>query len=325
MALEHVGLFAGIGGIELGLERAGWTCTLLCEVDPDAQSVLRRRFPDTELVPDVFDLDSLPPTDLVTAGFPCQDLSQAGQTAGINGDRSSVVSQLFRLVENAKVRPEFLLIENVPFMLHLERGEAMRYLVEQVERLGYRWAYRIVDSRAFGVPQRRRRVLFLASRDTDPSAILHWGDEHAPETKQNRLAGFYWTEGTRGLGWAEDATPPLKGGSGLGIPAPPAIWDRATGEVFTPDIRDCERLQGLRSGWTRDAPTGSRWRLVGNAVTVPVAQWLGQRIETPDLHSVRSKRVISSRWAHSCPRKRGTVVHRGGRRVADSKAPKTTP
>jgi DNA (cytosine-5)-methyltransferase 1 len=92
--------------------------------------------------------------------------------------------------------------------------------------------------------------------------------------------GFYWTEGIRGLGWAVDAVPTLRGGSTIGIPSPPEIL-LPSGRVVTPDIRDAERLQGFRANWTRPAEKvarGSvRWKLIGNAVTVDVAEWLGQQ------------------------------------------------
>ncbi|MBF6370514.1 DNA cytosine methyltransferase, partial [Nocardia puris] len=112
-----VGLFAGIGGLELGLAAHGWTCELLCEIDPGAQAVLGARFPDTDLHADITALRAVPAgTELVAAGFPCQDLSQAGRTAGITGLRSGLVDEVFRLVRR-KRGPRWLLIENVPFML----------------------------------------------------------------------------------------------------------------------------------------------------------------------------------------------------------------
>src|SRR5262249_12660226 len=140
-----------------------------------------------------------------------------------------------------------------------------------------KWAYRVVDTRAFGFPQRRQRVLLLASRKRDPRQVLLADDvaDMAPPKKRNTAHGFYWTEGNAGLGWARDAIPTLKGGSTLGIPSPPAIW-LPRGQLVTPDIRDAERLQGFPAGWTAAAsPTsakrnGPRWRLVGNAVSVPV-------------------------------------------------------
>jgi len=164
-ALRVVGLFAGIGGIELGLHGAGHQSELLCEVMPEAQRVLTARFPDVPLHGDVRTLTGPPPADVLAAGFPCQDLSQAGRTAGIGGRNSGLVHHVFRLLDCHE--PRWLLLENVPFMLQLERGRAMTYLTESLGERGYRWAYRVVDARAFGPPQRRQRVLLLASRLCD--------------------------------------------------------------------------------------------------------------------------------------------------------------
>jgi len=287
--LSVAGLFAGIGGIELGLRRADHEAALLCEIDAGASAVLRNHFPDVQLVPDVRDIKSLPPVDVVAAGFPCQDLSQAGRTAGIGGTQSSLVGQVFRLLDSRKRGPRWLLLENVSFMLQLDRGKAMRFLVDELEARGYGWAYRVVDTRAFGLPQRRQRVILLASKTADPRTVLFAEDKQPfnPAFSEDRWCGFYWTEGSRGLGWAVDAVPTLKGGSTIGIPSPPAIWKPRTGEIVTPEIRDAERLQGLDADWTLpalDAPgvkRGHRWKLVGNAVSVLVAEWIGGRLASP--------------------------------------------
>src|SRR5262249_14009134 len=161
--LRVAGLFAGIGGIELGLHRAGHSTTLLCEIDEAANAVLLERFPGVQLVPDVRKLNALPDVDLIVAGFPCQDLSQAGRTAGIRGNNSGLVGEVFRLIQGMKKEPRWLLLENVPFMLQLDRGRAMTFLTHTLEELGFKWAYRTVDTQAFGLPQRRQRVLVLAS------------------------------------------------------------------------------------------------------------------------------------------------------------------
>ena len=255
--LRVAGLFVGIGGIELGLHRAGHQSVLLNEIEPGAQAVLRAHFPGIELTGDVCDLRTLPDVDLVAAGFPCQDLSQAGCTLGIRGSRSGLVDKVFQLLETAN--PRWLLLENVPFMLQLDRGRAMQHLTTELGRLGFRWAYRVVDARSFGMPQRRQRVLLLASRDSDPRPVLFADDAGEPREPRGRdpvglACGFYWTEGIRGLGWAVDAIPTLKGGSTIGIPSPPAIW-MPDGLVGTPDLRDAERLQGFPAGWTAAIPT----------------------------------------------------------------------
>ena len=283
-----VGLFAGIGGLELGLSGAGWHTELLCDIDSGAQAVLRARFPSAELHPDITRLRALPQgTELVAAGFPCQDLSQAGRTAGITGNRSSLVDEVFRLVRR-KRGPRWLLVENVPFMLQLGRGAAMRHLTDALDELGYTWAYRVVDARAFGLPQRRKRVLLLASRTEDPRTVL-FADEAGPRLlgdPEHDPCGFYWTEGVRGLGWVVNAVPTLKGGSGLGIASPPAVL-LPSGEIVTPGIADAERLQGFAPGWTEPAlqapgfRAGQRWKLVGNAVSVRMAAWVGSRLRVP--------------------------------------------
>jgi DNA (cytosine-5)-methyltransferase 1 len=302
--LSVVGLFAGIGGIELGLSQAGHASVLLCEVDLHAKAVLEARFADVPLVSDVRDIPSLPPADVIAAGFPCQDLSQAGRTAGIGGRQSGLVSQIFRLIEGATRAPKWLVLENVSFMLQLDRGHAMRFLTESLVELGFTWAYRVVDTRSFGLPQRRQRVILVASRTDDPREVLFADDSGAPiESSVDAAAfGFYWTEGTRGLGWAIEAVPTLKGGSTIGIPSPPAVWVAEAGFVGTPDIRDAERLQGFPVDWTEHAAVGSRgagarWKLVGNAVSVPVARWLGKRLADPGVITAHEEPLPqSARW-----------------------------
>lgn len=292
------GLFAGIGGIELGFQLAlgeDAQTAMFCEGWDPAKRVLSIRFPAVELHPDVRELRDLPnEVNLVTAGFPCTDLSQAGRTAGIGGANSGLVKHVFevlRLVGASRALPT-LLIENVPNMLALNRGQAMDYLVREIESLGYRWAYRVVDSRFTGVPQRRRRVILVASIEIDPRHVLFADDAGARSDRDlaEDAYGFYWTEGRGGLGWAQDAVPTLKGGSAIGIPSPPAVWlpEGPLGRRFLkPSIEDAEAMQGFDRGWTSvdgvsTHRNGPRWKLVGNAVTVGVAQWVASRLACSD-------------------------------------------
>jgi DNA (cytosine-5)-methyltransferase 1 len=312
--LTTAGLFAGIGGLELGFHQAGHKTALVCEIEPHANAVLRTKFSSSDLHEDVRKLKSLPKIDLLAAGFPCQDLSQAGKTAGIKGRNSGLVGEVFRLLEAGRRGPTWLLLENVPFMLQLDQGRAMTFLTKTLRELGYNWAYRTVDSRAFGLPQRRKRVILIASKTEDPRTILYCDDagppsEPTPKEQKRVACGFYWTEGIRGLGWAVDAVPTLKGGSGIGIPSPPAIWMRHNGgEIVTPEIRDAERLQGFPADWTLQGEgdgisTGrkavaARWKLVGNAVSVPLAKWVGDRLASPGEFEdfERSRKLSSGAW-----------------------------
>lgn len=277
--LKTVGLFAGIGGFEVGLAKAGHDVACLCEIDPAARAVLRKRFDGIEIKEDIRLISRLPRgTELVVAGFPCQDLSQVGQARGMLGEKSGIVSHVFRLLQKTRVR--WVVLENVPFMLCLDRGAAIRYVTSRLEALGYSWAYRTVDTRSFGLPQRRERVFLLAGLKEEPWKKLYLDSVSSVPSRSGDgpPCGFYWTEGNRGLGWAPNAIPTLKGGSGLGIPSPPAIWLK-DGSIVTPDLRDAERVQGFSADWTKPAESvdgrGVRWRLVGNAVSTKVSEWLG--------------------------------------------------
>lgn len=301
--MKVVGLFAGVGGFEIGLARAGHETVLLCEIATPARAVLANYFAGVECHPDITRLHHLPyDSELLVAGFPCQDLSQAGMTAGINGERSGLVRHVFRLLDDRPL--PWVVLENVSFMRHLGRGRALRVVVEALEERGYRWAYRIVNSLAF-TPQRRERIFLVATTTAvDPADVL-LADERIPPTSQTTLHehahGFYWTEGTRGLGWAPNAVPTLKVGSTVGIPAPPAIL-MPDGQVITPDLRDAERLQGFPEDWTKPAEEvarkSARWSLVGSAVTVPVADWLGRRLSQPGEYYRGRDRLLSTdlRW-----------------------------
>jgi len=205
-------------------------------------------------------------------------------------------------------------------MLHLDRGRGMRFLVDELEARGFAWAYRVVDTLAFGLPQRRQRVILLASRTEDPRNVL-FADDAAPnlaEFSSDKWCGFYWTEGLRGLGWAVDAVPTLKGGSTIGIPSPPAIWNPRDGSIVTPDIRDVERLQGFEADWTLPAlevdgvRRGHRWKLIGNAVSVPVARWVGERLARPgifDQAKMADELRAGVAWPKAAFGMRGTEPH----------------
>jgi DNA (cytosine-5)-methyltransferase 1 len=282
--LRVAGLFAGVGGLERGLARAGHVTELLCEIEPGARAVLAHHHEDIPVHDDVRAIKKLPASiDLLAAGFPCQDLSQAGGTAGIDGAKSGLVTEIFRLLSRSDIAS--VLLENVPFMLRLNRGRALDVIVNAIEALGYSWAYRVINTMAFGLPQRRERVFLFASKSIDPADVLLSDDTGPPTPPAHPAAyGFYWTEGNRGVGWAIDSVPPFKGGSAVGIPSPPAIYVPRKGFV-RPDITDAERLQGFPSDWTRPAEDvvcpRYRWKLVGNAVSVPVAAWIGRKLRHP--------------------------------------------
>ncbi|HEX9274349.1 MAG TPA: DNA (cytosine-5-)-methyltransferase [Candidatus Binatia bacterium] len=285
--MSVTGLFAGIGGFELAFSQAGFETELLVENDPAASAVLKARFPDADLQSDVMDLADIPSsTTIVTAGFPCQNLSMAGDKSGIAGSKSGVVAKMFELIGRSRV--PVVVIENVYFMLQLDSGKAMLWLVDRFEQLRYKWAYRVLDTMGFGLPQRRRRVYFVASREIDPRSILFADETSSTASAKPDLKnplGFYWTEGRSGIGLTVDGIPPLKVGSAVGIASAPAVLF-PDGQVLMPSLQTCEKLQGFDPGWTavvnnHNVRRRPEWRMVGNAVSIPVARWVAGRIKKP--------------------------------------------
>lgn len=275
-------LFSGCGGFEVGFGEHSKT-VLLNEVASSARHVLLRQFANVPLIPDIRNVQpsDIVAADTLVAGFPCQDISIVGGQRGLAGTRSALVEHVFRLA--AATRPSRIILENVQSIRFVHGGRVLLYLMHAAEQLGYSWAYRTLDSRAFGLPQRRRRFYFIASRDSDPGDVL-LSDVGTPLTT-NALdhslpTGFYWTEGRSGHGLTADAIPPLKTGSSIGIPSPPAVLF-PDGGVKVPTIETAERLQGFPEGWTGAAPPRLRWGLVGNAVSVPVVRWISDRINSP--------------------------------------------
>lgn len=298
-----VSLFAGIGGFELAFKRIDVNTILMCEIDEIAKHVLKQNFPNIPIIDNVCEMKSIPQnTDILCAGFPCQDLSSVGGKLGLSGTRSSLVKEVFRLLKGNKV--EWVVFENVSFMLSLNGGEAIKSIVEELEQLGYRWAYRTIDSISF-VPQHRCRVYVVASLHNDPRDVILSGESEQSYGKVNyqefnRPLGFYWTEGKHALGLVEDGIPTLKAGSTIGIPSPPAIAF-PNGEISSPDIRDAERLQGFPENWTLPAESLSRascrWKLVGNAVTVDTVGWIANKIISPQKYDASKDKELRAKKA----------------------------
>lgn len=311
--LTVLSVFTGIGGLDLGLTRAGHRIVGMCENWEPAKRVLRHHFPRVPLHHDVSDFEPTSSYQLLAAGFPCTDLSHAGGKAGIFGPSSGLVAHVFRLAKMS--RPEWILLENVPNLLSLHAGAGMNYLTSQLEGLGYRWAYRTIDTRTTGLPQRRRRVLLLASLNEDPAPVLLDNETSPPamvaltptiQDESPEASGFYWTEGRNGLGLVPDAIPTLKGGSTLGLPSEPAIWipgARLGRRFVLPSNEDGEALQGLPRGWTQaavvDGEKNLRWKLIGNAVPTTLSEWVGRRL------SDGSRRARRGRTEASQPLDRG--------------------
>ena len=168
--MKHASFFSGVGGLDLGFERAGIETVSVSEIDPYANAVLAERFSDAPNLGSITEVDTndIPDADIWSGGFPCQDLSVAGKRAGFAGKRSSLAFTFLDLVEQR--RPRWLVLENVPGLFSSNNGADFGRLLYEMEQLGYGVSWRTLDARYFGVAQRRRRVFLVASLESDRAA-----------------------------------------------------------------------------------------------------------------------------------------------------------
>jgi DNA (cytosine-5)-methyltransferase 1 len=162
MTLTFGSLFAGIGGIDLGLERAGMRCEWQVEIDDYATRVLAKHWPNVPRYRDVraCGADNLSRVDLIAGGFPCQDISDAGQRRGLAGSRSGLWSEFARIIR--ELRPRYVLVENVAALLH--RG--VESVLGELAALGYDAEWQCIPAAAIGAPHLRNRLFIVAYADS---------------------------------------------------------------------------------------------------------------------------------------------------------------
>lgn len=387
--MKCLSLFAGVGGFDLGFERAGIKTIAFSETNSHCVKLFQKHFPSAKWLNDVQKIDGkqFKSVDVICGGFPCQDVSLAGKRAGLAGSRSGLFWQFHRIIDEA--RPRIFIMENVPGLLHINEGKDFESIVWALDELGYGFAWSVLDSQFFGVPQRRRRLFivgcFGANGCTKASKILAIregleGDNPPPRKKREAIAGnpgkcnevantistksrldaSHETyvmetasihEGWRGTKLLEETSTTLVAGGGKpgqGYPAIISIQEGGhgisltdelgttvmasgskpgfgysaiiqalnemntnesqskriytddgvavtlnsegggmgakTGLYFTGNVvrrltpLECERLQGFPDNWTEGFKDGTRYKMLGNAVTVNVAEYLGRQI-----------------------------------------------
>lgn len=252
-------LFSGIGGIDLGLERAGMTCKWQVEIDEYAQKVLAKHWPNVARYGDIRTVGNhnLEAVDLLCGGFPCQDISIAGKRAGITGERSGLWKEFSRLI--CELRPRFVLVENVPALLNWGIDTVLADLAAS----GYNAEWRVLSAAALGAPHIRERIFIVAY----PTSQQDW------RIQQRGMESDFAT-GNQDVAY-------------------PNIKRLEIGQIFGDHA--CQKLTTFK----RDCSTGSgqwafessvcrmddgvphrldRLRTLGNAVVPQIAQYIGECI-----------------------------------------------
>jgi len=193
--MTAVSLFAGVGGFDLALQRAGVKVVASVEWDKHAQDILRRQFPKAQVFGDIEGVTGeqliragfTPANGIITGGFPCQDLSVAGKRAGLAGSRSGLFWEICRILDETK--SQTFIVENVPGLLSSNDGRDMAIVIGALVERGYRLAWRVLDAQYFGIPQRRRRVFIvgcLGESGRSPEEILAIAEGRAGYLEANR-------------------------------------------------------------------------------------------------------------------------------------------
>ena len=161
--MQVLDLFSGIGGFSLGLERAGMETVAFCEFDKHAQKVLRKHWPDVPIYSDIRELDAKQfrgTVDVVTGGFPCQDLSTAGKQSGFDGERSSLYTEMLRII--SECMPRYAIFENVTGLLTGDSGRWFGQFLYDLAQIGYDAEWHCIEAGYFGAAHRRDRVWVIA-------------------------------------------------------------------------------------------------------------------------------------------------------------------
>ncbi len=164
--MKVLDLFSGIGGFAVGLEAAGFETAAFCEIDPYAQKVLKKNWPGVPIYDDVrrITADRLVSdgigVDVITGGFPCQDISTAGTKSGLDGDRSGLWSECARLL--GEIRPSYAIFENVTNLLTGDGGNWFKRVLWDISTVGYDAEWHCIPASAIGAVHHRDRVWILA-------------------------------------------------------------------------------------------------------------------------------------------------------------------
>lgn len=311
-------MFTGVGGFELGIERATmeeirekskrWgnskiSCVGFSEINKYANQLLAKRFPNIPNFGDCtkIEADKLPDFDMLCGGFPCQSFSIAGKRRGFQDTRGTMFFEVARIVK-AK-RPKIVFLENVKGLLNHNKGETFKVILETLDELGYETQWMVFNSKFFGVPQNRERVFIIGSLrgERRPEILPFQGnheafkeqvvantidknygkgiDNHGQRTMIYNVYGGF-NEGIREQIEICPTIRTSKGGGHLHM-----VKQGASIRKLTPT--ECERLQGFPDGWTEGFSDTQRYNMMGNAVTVDIIQAITSKL----WHVFHDKRV----------------------------------
>lgn len=309
-------LFAGIGGIDLGFQLAGFEIAWANELDRDACKTYRLNFPDTTLIEcDIHELNTslLQKVDIITAGFPCQPFSICGKQKGFGDDRGNLFFEIMRITD--AVKPQMLFLENVANLVEHNNGRSFILIHNELVSRGYYLRYMVADACDYGIPQHRTRTYLLAFRDIEKCESYKFPEKvklekhifdiidksikvndcfYLPENtpKYSRMAKAITDDNQiyrfsdYGIQSGKDEICfTLKANMGTWYDRVPIIKDNFGIRTITPG--ECLALMGFPKNFQiARIPLKSAYKQIGNSVCVPIIDTISKKII--DLYSEES-------------------------------------
>lgn len=306
--LSTIDLFAGIGGIRKGFERAGFEALYAADLDSRCKITYDANYKDTPLtVQSVTDIvpETLPDFNVLLGGFPCQSFSVAGGKAGFaDKGRGDLFFEIMKILEAKK--PDAVFLENVKHLAKHDGGRTFVIIRELLERCGYHVKFAMMNSSEYGnVPQNRDRIYIVGFRDRKaldafefPSkkplekSIVDMLDENVPEKYYYKEGWLYDRIKDAGMKQGQvyqwrrvylrenksDLCFTLTANMGMGGHNVPLIRDAKGMRRLTP--RECARFQGFPEGFKFPAslPDSRLYKQIGNSVTISVIERIARNI-----------------------------------------------
>lgn len=333
-------LFDGAGTMPYAAKLSGIEPVWSSEIESFPLKVTAKRFPNVKQLGDITKIDGrkIEPVDVITFGSPCQDLSIAGKWAGLNGERSGLFMEAVRIIKEMRdetstgtdesVRPRFAVWENVPGAFSSNKGEDFRAVLEETCKIkdgnaaiprpkdgkwntaglivgdGYSVAWRVLDAKFWGVPQRRRRIWlvadfggerageilfkraglrrsFASGRASREEVARDFGNgAQAADGKIYDANGFNHLNGSkaRSIAYTENGSPTLRAGNPTSCVAFYGQESQYVVRLLTP--LECCRLQGMPDWWCADVPHSDapEYKMWGNGMALPCATYVMEGI-----------------------------------------------
>lgn len=284
--MRYISLFTGIGGLESKDSQP----IIICEKDVHCKKYLQKKFKSSDFVDDVKELadkkTKIAKMDIVTGGWPCQDLSVAGEKKGFKGVKSVLFYDLLKVAQKAKC--ETVIAENVPNLLNIDNGAVFSTVLSEFADLGFKYiGWRVINTRSFNLPHQRRRLFIVASKSEQVAKNLFNPIKKriSKSKKKTPVNSFYHTAGTHSICFSQNYTPTLKvSGSGPAIQYGNIIRRISPAEAL--------KLQGFTPDQFKDITDTQIYSMAGNAVSKPVGNFIFDSIQK-DFFDVGLRPTIS--------------------------------